>query len=555
MPILDLAGAEKIRFAEPEPKPVAVPATRTLAPSPGMIGSGGGNGAQFAAARYSRLTGDFNNGNTSADLALSGGNRTMRVRGRDLATNSGFITKFLAMGAQNVIGPAGILLQAKVRGKGGKITAESTQANLRIEQEWNKWCRRGRCTADGQFSLAAYQRMAVKNYLREGENIVKLVYGRQFNEACIALQPLDNDQLDDSYNMRGADNSEIRMGVEVDQYRKPQGYWLFSGHPGDINGGSRERQRIPAKFIIHSFQPERPAQTRGFTPLAPVMLDVKQFEGWDEATLVAARWAAAKMAVIQSQVAEGGYEGDGEEEEEETPDVSGGTPGEMFRTAPGEVLNFIDPKYPTNTYRDFSRTKIRKIATGLLVSYPSLGNDLENVNFSSIRAGLLDERDHWRILQRWVIEHLLQPIYDAWLAMARLTVLSDLSLTEDQWQMIIWRARGWEWVDPVKDAAAAILRLQNGLSTYARELAAIGLDFEETMDERALEQKFISQLKLVLGTDITGKADTASDDSMDDGPVGGDKPDANASKPSAKPRSFAHDTVVRFLQDYDRSDE
>ena len=141
-----------------------------------------------------------------------------------------------------------------------------------------------------------------------------------------------------------------------------------------------------------------------------------------------------------------------------------------------EVARHFDPRFPMNNYADFSRELVREMATGMLVSYPSLGNDLTAVNFSSIRAGLLDERDSWRVLQRWFIEHFHKPVFAKWIEMACLTVLADLNITPEQRKQIEWRPRGWEWVDPVKDADAAILRLANGFSTYSRELAQ-SLDF------------------------------------------------------------------------------
>jgi hypothetical protein len=50
------------------------------------------------------------------------------------------------------------------------------------------------------------------------------------------------------------------------------------------------------------------------------------------------------------------------------------------------------------------------------------------------------------------------------------------------------------------------------MSTYAKDLGSQGLDFEEVMDERAREQKYIEGLQekfglrnpVVLGTDLAG---------------------------------------------------
>ncbi len=93
------------------------------------------------------------------------------------------------------------------------------------------------------------------------------------------------------------------------------------------------------------------------------------------------------------------------------------------------------------------------------------------MNFSSICAGLLDERDSWRVLQRWFIDHFCKPLFDKWLRMALLTVLSDISLSPHQMRMFTWRARGWDWVDPLKDGQASVLECRNGLEALTQQLA------------------------------------------------------------------------------------
>jgi len=508
---------------------------------PGLQMGGSGTGG-FAAAKINRLTMDFIAKSRSADQDLFGDNIRLRARARSLALDNPFVKKFLQMLSQNVVGSTGILMQSKVVGVNGEPTASTDKINKRIEEEWNIWAKKGNCTADGKFSLVALEHMAIKTWGREGENLVKFVYGRQFNDTGIALQPLDNDQLDDTYMTSLGNGGSIRMGVEVDKYRRPLAYWLWTEHPSDIIGGQRERIRIPAAQIIHSAMWERPGQTRGYSQLAAVILQINQYAGWDEATLVAARASAAKFATIEEEYAEGEYADDedyqGDSTNTDGTQVMTANPGEMLQLEPGQKLNFTDPRFPMNSHKEFSQTILRAIATGLLVSYPSLANDLEGVNFSSIRAGLLDERDCWRVIQRWFIEDFLEPIRLRWLNTALLTTLSDVELTPKQMTQVTWRARGWDWVDPVKDADAAILRISNGLGTYTNELGKLGMDFEETMKERRVEQDFITKLKLQMGTDLTGDqggkgiAAGAETDVTEEG--AGAKP--GGATPSSKPK-------------------
>ncbi len=518
MPILDLTSAKPLQNAAG--KRLFRPGRRDLPLTPGVLAAiqNGGYGAPggFAAAKYNRLTADMFRGSRSADQDLFQDNRALRGIARGLALNNFAARKYLQMVAQNVVGPNGILMQAKVTGVNGKETAQTRVINRRLEEEWNRWCGLG-CTADGRFTFTDVQHLAIKTWAREGETLTKLVYGRQFNDSAIALQMLDNDQLDETFTAPQPDNGEVRLGVEVDQYRKPLGYWLYNGHPNDpVSVRQRNRVRIPADQIIHTAVWERPAQTRGYTQMAASILGLNQYGRYEEAVVVAARASAAKFAVIQQTMAEGWSPDDedavGHDRNADGTAVMTANAGEIPVLDPGETLNFTDPRFPTTTHKDFTQTMLRNIASGLLVSYPSLANDLEGVNFSSIRAGLVDERDCWRVLQHWFIDHFIKPVFYKWLKMALLTTLADITLTSSQMRQIGWRARGWEWVDPLKDADSAVLRLGNMLTTYSRELANQGLDFEAVAEERAIEQKYIEDLQdryklrapVTIGTDLAG---------------------------------------------------
>lgn len=474
---------------------------------PGTIPSsllGGSGGGSFLAARVNDITRDFIGKNASADSELWGDGRRMRARARDLSVNSPFGRKFLANLSQNVVGPGGILMQAKVRNEYGQDTAATKRINKRIEEEWARWCKKGRATADGKFSWLGLQHLVIKNCGREGENLVKDVYGREFNQVGYALQMLDNDQLDDTMMQQLDNGNQVRMGVEVNGYMRPIAYHLFSGHPQDMLSRNRDRVRVPADQITHTAVFERPGQSRGYTWMAAAISPMNQLNRYEEAVIVAARASAAKFFAIQQQAAEGWSPEDEDDEAADDSSVYTAEAGEGWKLDPGQTLNFIDPRFPSPNHKQFMQAMLRSIATGLLTDYPTLANDLEGVNFSSIRAGMLDTRDCYRIIQQWFIEYFCEPIFQKWLRMALLTVLKDVQLSEVQREQISWKPRGWDWVDPLKDAQAIVLKLRAGLITYADALATLGLDFEETMTERAMEQAFIEALGIQLETDITG---------------------------------------------------
>jgi lambda family phage portal protein len=114
------------------------------------------------------------------------------------------------------------------------------------------------------------------------------------------------------------------------------------------------------------------------------------------------------------------------------------------------------------------------------VSYNALASDLEGVNYSSMRSGLLIERDQWRICQSLMKESFLQPIFEYWISMALLSgALALDSRDPSRFTEGKWKARGWQWVDPLKDTQANTLAINAGLTSRSACMAEEGEDAED----------------------------------------------------------------------------
>jgi lambda family phage portal protein len=171
-------------------------------------------------------------------------------------------------------------------------------------------------------------------------------------------------------------------------------------------------------------------------------------------------------------------------------------PAQMLDLEPGARLTALNWQYPTGELDPFTKVLYRSLAAGWGVSYSSLTGDLSDVNFSSIRAGLLQERDTWRQLQRFLIDRLHTPVYRAWREMAiaagRLPARADAR----DYDRVMWQPRGWAWVNPVDEVNAHKEALAQRLTTRRRILAEQGLDLEEVLEEVADEQALMSELGL-----------------------------------------------------------
>src|SRR5579864_3781515 len=495
----------------------------------------------FKSASMNRLTMDWAISILSADQELWSDLRRLRARSRFLCKNNQYARKFLRQVEKNVIGH-GIKFQAKVKKKRGDGLLDVV--NEKILEAWKKWSKPENCSVTGKMSLPALERFWVTQVAQDGEVFVRKI-PLAGNPFLFALQFIDPDQVDHTFFVERLTNgNEIRMGVEVDPYQRPVAYHIWNRHPSEFTSSPHERIRVPATEILHSFIPSRINQTRGFPWLFASMWEMNMLGGYKEAEVTAARIAACKMGFFESATGEQ-YTGDPALSTVNTdanlapgmgPQLMNAEPGSFESLPPGMSLKPFDPQHPNSSYAAFVKESLRGIASGLDVAYHVLGNDLEGVNFSSIRAGLLDERDTWKMLQHWTIEALCQPVYSAWLANAILAGALDLDAAniEQYRDGAAWHGRGWEWVDPYKDVMASTLAIQNGQSTLTRELAKQGRDIEESLRERKAELDLIAELGITIGTDVKGIADTAEDDQAAGGEEATDEKPAQGKASTSK---------------------
>ena len=95
----------------------------------------------------------------------------------------------------------------------------------------------------------------------------------------------------------------------------------------------------------------------------------------------------------------------------------------------------------------------------------------------------------------------VKPVYELWLEEAinkGVIDAPDFYEKRHAWTKVKWIGPGRGWVDPVKEAKAAQLRMQIGLSTLEDECAAQGLDWEEVLEQLAREKAKIVELGLTI---------------------------------------------------------
>jgi lambda family phage portal protein len=153
----------------------------------------------------------------------------------------------------------------------------------------------------------------------------------------------------------------------------------------------------------------------------------------------------------------------------------------------------------------FVRNKVRRFASGFGCSYETLSRDFSDTNYSSSRLSLLEDREHWKVVQAYMIEHFHMRVFREWLNLAVLTgelPFDDYDARPERYDTPRWMARGWDWVDPLKEAKAYREMEQAGYMTKSQIVAKLGGDFYDNLTELSREQQAAADLSVELDRDI-----------------------------------------------------
>lgn len=463
----------------------------------------------YDAARFGRLNNDFFAPNTSADAELLGSLRALRNRSRMLVRDNPYAKQAKRTTVINVIGPRGIQLQPQIMKPGGGGKDERRCRALLAA--WNQWCRPNTCDVTGKLSFHGIE-MAVAGALPEsGEVLVRLVRQPMGNgKVPLALELIESDQLDEQYTGYSDRAGHYwRMGVEQNEWGRPTRYAVLTKHPGDAALGSflNKGQRhifLDAEDVLHIYIQDRIGQTRGTPWFTPIITTSWNLGKYEEAHWTRKRVQANSLGWIQTPdpTEFGSMDANGEPAVEGDRRLWNTEPGSYNFLLPGETAIPPDFGPDDNQYEAVVRNLVRRFASGFGCSYETLSRDFSDTNYSSSRLSILEDRDHWRVMQSFLVQQLHQRVFEEWLKAAALTVLpmpmfADYWSRPERYDNPHWQARAWSWVDPQKEMKSFELARTLQLQTHAEQIMEYtGNEFMETMATIAKENEIKQELGL-----------------------------------------------------------
>mgnify|MGYP003582059570 CR=1 FL=1 len=443
-------------------------------------------------------------GNPGAVAAMLATNAELRGKSRDLVRRNAWAQAGIEAFVANAVGTG--------------IKPQSLSGDERFKAEvqalWRDWVEEA--DAAGQTDFYGLQALACRAMLEGGECLVRLRPRRPEDGLSVPLQLqlLEPEHLPINLNTDLPSGNVVRSGIEFDNLGRRVAYHLYRSHPEDgpylspiapMSGqGGMDTVRIDAKEIIHLFRVLRPGQIRGEPWLSRALVKLNELDQYDDAELVRKKTAAMFAGFITRLSPEDNLMGEG------LPDASGAAlaglePGTMQILEPGEDVKFSQPADVGASYAEFLRMQFRAVAAAMGITYEMLTGDLTQVNYSSIRAGLLEFRRRCEAIQHGVIVHqLCRPIWRAWMEQALLEgalALPQFTEKKRDYFAAKWIPQGWQWVDPKKEFDAMLTAIRAGLLSRSEAISAFGYDAEDIDREIAADNQRADALGLVFDSD------------------------------------------------------
>lgn len=415
-----------------------------------------------------------------ADQVIRNTQMALVARSREQWSNNDYVRAFLRLIRQNVVGPQGVTMQSKVTNARGRLDKALNDA---LEADFTDWGRKGVCDVTGKLSWRAAQCLAIETAARDGEFIVRMVYGDDAGPHGFGLQFIDPQRLPvwrEETHLRGG--GFIRHGIEFNRLGRPVAYHFTSTDEDDTGFYSMSGRgfvRVPAKDIIHEFVTEMVGQKRGLPWTSSALFRLRNVNGFEDAAVQNARAAATKMGFIEYA------EGFGPEADDDTPVTIDAEPLAFHELPEGAKIADWSPQFPTNETATFLKSQLRGASSGMGVPYNELANDLEGVNFSSIRQLTLDAREHYKEIQQWLIESLVAPVREAHLSWRLLNGKISAKgkvITADRLpalrSAVAWQPRRWTWIDPNADVDGKLKEVRGGMADLSDVIREQGRDPE-----------------------------------------------------------------------------
>lgn len=453
----------------------------------------------------------------SADAALLPALRLGNARADDLVRNNGIAANAVALHKDHIVGHMFLIsYRPNWRWLGMRETAAKSFVD-EVEAAWSEYAEGmfGEIDVEGKRTFTEFIREGVGVHAFNGEIFVQPVWDTEstqlFRTRFKAVSPKRVDTPG-----HGIGNRFLRAGVEVDRYGRAVAYHICED---DFpRSGSGRWERIPRELptgrpaMLHIFEPVEDGQTRGANQFYSVMERLKMLDSLQatqlQSAIVKAMYAATIESELDTQSAMDFILGANSQEQRErltgwigeiaayyaaAPVRLGGA--KVPHLMPGDSLNLQTAQDTDNGYSVFEQSLLRYIAAGLGVSYEQLSRNYAQMSYSTARASANESWAYFMGRRKFVASRQASQMFLCWLEEAivrRVVTLPSKARFSFQEARSAWGNRDWIGsgrmaIDGLKEVQEAVMLIEAGLSTYEKECAKRGDDYQEIFAQQVRE--------------------------------------------------------------------
>lgn len=462
----------------------------------------------------------------SADAEILRDHAKVRARARDLVRNHPYARQAVRISRLGVMGKR---LRFSCRPDWrflGIDQDESIRWAQEFERIWENYSHSRHFYIDARRQMSFSEQAQLEHDCEfvDGEylTVAEWAEGRRWRTA---FQVVDVDRL--SNPAHRPETATLRAGVELDEMGGAVGYHIRNRHPNDRIGFDMNADSwrfVPREtpwgrmIATHSFEHNRPEQTRGISEFASVIVIMKMGAEYTQTALEAAILQASYAAVLQSQQ---NYR-EALEVLGETGDPDGQTVVDLaeqnlesavqhyqdinfrFNGAkvpilhPGDELKLLTPGQKATGLGEFQQHATREYAAGTGTDPIQVSQDYSQVNYSSAKMSVAANYRHFESRRERWIQHsglpkvaafLEELVFDGGMWLPKGLSIYDFYDFQDALARGTFITQGAPNLDPLKEINAAEKEMKLGLMSAQDWCAARGEDHIDKFDQVMREER------------------------------------------------------------------
>lgn len=472
-------------------------------------------GRQYAAAKTTRLTGDWIPVNQHVNDIIRTSAPMLRTRIRQLVRDFPYFDRACNILVDFTVG-SGTNFQSRVLNPdwtpGAKgVPKFDRKACQQIEDAVAWWAEEA--DAAGCLHFAELERLAKRQEVESGEFVfVKTSIRDPRRYLPFALQVVEPDWLSDFGASVQSTSSKLDQGIEYDKATgRPLTYFLAA--PNSYG----KSNPYAADDIIHGFETRRPGQLRGVSPFAAAVLVAHDLNDYLDATIDTAKLAAKYLALVTTPDPASFQDLRSSSEDGQKIEALENAIIEYLR--PGEDVKFAQNNNPGSSFDPYTRFILRMVAVATGTTYSLLSGDYTQTNYTTLRGERQDLLRMFKPHQDRHVRRFVSPVIRQVIEQAVMAGRIDLP---GYWRdpRRYWRgvfiSPGMEPIDPLRESKANRDDMAAGLRSPQEIAAKRGRDLEEVLDELAEFQEMVNERGLLLDMGSTAMANNPATNGADE---------------------------------------